>query len=218
MVEEEGAEAKKDPSEGQTSGGVEYANMEGKVKGDVTQESVETSERTHEEEPRADEKKTEKAKETDKEKEISDAVSIEMMGDEKLVSVPIEKEVAVESPQVEAEQGRKEETATLTNETETSVEQSKYELDDELPWAMYRSMDSPPHRPPVQEDDDWPASDDDDEEYSKFCQLLYFLTELVWWEDIQGPYMWFMEKVEVMEFFIYRFQGLGNVFIVRLNL
>ncbi|CAH3160843.1 unnamed protein product [Porites lobata] len=51
---------------------------------------------------------------------------------------------------------------TVTNENETGEDHSKYdELDDELPWAMYRSLDTPPQRPPVEEDDDWPASDDD---------------------------------------------------------
>ena len=49
----------------------------------------------------------------------------------------------------------------VTNETETDMDYSKYEIDDELPWAMYRSMDSPPQRTPVDEDEDWPASDDD---------------------------------------------------------
>lgn len=63
----------------------------------------------------------------------------------------------------------------VTNETETGVDYSKYEIDDELPWAMYRSMDTPNQRSPVEEDDDWPASDED-EDYGKLLKntLLAF--------------------------------------------
>lgn len=61
----------------------------------------------------------------------------------------------------------------VTNETETGTDYSKYEIDDELPWAMYRSMDSPPQRTPLEEDEDWPASDDD-EDYGKLFEFLSF--------------------------------------------
>lgn len=62
----------------------------------------------------------------------------------------------------------------VTNETETGMDYSKYEIDDELPWAMYRSMDSPPQRTPVEEDEDWPASDDD-EDYGMLFESILFL-------------------------------------------
>ena len=62
----------------------------------------------------------------------------------------------------------------VTNETETGTDYSKYEIDDELPWAMYRSMDSPPQRTPLEEDEDWPASDDD-EDYSKLFEGILVL-------------------------------------------
>ena len=62
----------------------------------------------------------------------------------------------------------------VTNETETGMDYAKYEIDDELPWAMYRSMDTPPQRTPVEEDQDWPASDDD-EDYSKLFESTLFL-------------------------------------------
>ena len=64
----------------------------------------------------------------------------------------------------------------VTNETETGTDHSKYEIDDELPWAMYRSMDSPPQRTPVEEDEDWPASDDD-EDYGKLFESILFLLD-----------------------------------------
>ena len=64
----------------------------------------------------------------------------------------------------------------LKNETETGTDYSKYEIDDELPWAMYRSMDSPPQRTPVEEDEDWPASDDD-EDYGKLFESILFLLD-----------------------------------------
>ena len=64
---------------------------------------------------------------------------------------------------------------TVTNENETGEGHSKYdELDDELPWAMYRSLDTPPQRPPVEEDDDWPASDDDEDYGSNVTVMLLF--------------------------------------------
>ena len=64
---------------------------------------------------------------------------------------------------------------TVTNENETGEDHSKYdELDDELPWAMYRSLDTPPQRPPVEEDDDWPASDDDGD-YGNNVTVIHLL-------------------------------------------
>lgn len=64
---------------------------------------------------------------------------------------------------------------TVTNENETGEDHSKYdELDDELPWAMYRSLDTPPQRPPVEEDDDWPASDDDGD-YGSNVTVIHLL-------------------------------------------
>ena len=60
----------------------------------------------------------------------------------------------------------------VTNETETGEDYSKYELDDELPWAMYRSMDTPPQRNPVEDDDDWPASEDDEDYGNLFAVIV----------------------------------------------
>lgn len=84
------------------------------------------------------------------------------------------REVKSENPEgkegeIKTEDTKEEETMPLTsetvvtNETETSEDYSKYELDDELPWAMYRSMDTPPQMNPIEEDDDWPASEDDED-------------------------------------------------------
>ena len=50
--------------------------------------------------------------------------------------------------------------------TETPATQTaflEYEIDDELPWAMYRSLDAPPGRRPVEEEDEWPPSEEDDD-------------------------------------------------------
>lgn len=104
------------------------------------------------------------------------------------VAVPIEDEVKTENAEggegevktesTEGGEGKpSQEEAMLvtsetvvTNETETGV---KYEIDDELPWAMYRSMDTPPQRTPVEEDEDWPASDDDDD-YGNLFEIIIF--------------------------------------------
>ena len=123
-----------------------------------------------------EEKPVEKA-DGDKEGEKPDGVAVE---ESEHVSVPIEDEGKTESAEGgegevkpgsneggEGEASREVVEAvtletTVINETETGVDHSKYEeLDDELPWAMYRSMDTPPNRPPVEEDDDWPTSDDE---------------------------------------------------------
>ena len=123
-----------------------------------------------------EEKPVEKA-DGDKEGEKPDSVAVEESENVEHVAVPIEDEGKTESAEggegeVKPEGGEGEARrevvepvtleTTVTNETETGVDHSKYEeLDDELPWAMYRSMDTPPNRPPVEEDDDWPASDDE---------------------------------------------------------
>ena len=135
----------------------------------------------------------------DKGQEKPDVVAIEMTGSVEHVTVPLEEEAKTENVEggegevktesTESGEGEiKPETTeggegepilegalpltnetVVTNETETGVDYSKYEIDDELPWAMYRSMDSPPQRNPVEEDEDWPASDDDDD-YSKLFE------------------------------------------------
>ena len=135
----------------------------------------------------------------DKGQEKPDVVAIEMTGNVEHVAVPLEEEAKTENVEggegevktdsTESGDGEiKPETTeggegeptlegtfpltnetVVTNETETGVDYSKYEIDDELPWAMYRSMDSPPQRNPVEEDEDWPASDDD-EDYSKLFE------------------------------------------------
>lgn len=135
----------------------------------------------------------------DKGQEKPDVVAIEMTGSVEHVAVPLEEEAKTENVEgsegevktdsTESGEGEiKPETTeggdseptiegtlpltnetVVTNETETGVDYSKYEIDDELPWAMYRSMDSPPQGTPVEEDEDWPASDDD-EDYSKLFE------------------------------------------------
>lgn len=135
----------------------------------------------------------------DKGQEKPDVVTIEMTGSVEHVAVPLEEEAKTENVEggegevktesTESGEGEiKPETTeggegepilegtlpltnetVVTNETETGVDYSKYEIDDELPWAMYRSMDSPPQRNPVEEDEDWPASDDDDD-YGKLFE------------------------------------------------
>lgn len=54
----------------------------------------------------------------------------------------------------------------------------EYEIDDELPWAMYRSLDAPlTNKAPVEEEDEWPQSEEE-EEYgknrNKVCKVRSF--------------------------------------------
>ena len=51
----------------------------------------------------------------------------------------------------------------------------EYEIDDELPWAMYRSVDSIGKKPAVEEDDEWPASEDEED----VCKYCTFINEIV---------------------------------------
>ena len=146
----------------------------------------------------------EKLNETDVDKgeEKPDAVAIEMSDSVEHVAVPMEDdakngeggEVEAKTESTESVEGEIKPESTeggegepilegtlpltgetvVTNETETGMDYSKYEIDNELPWAMYRSMDSPPQRTPVEEDEDWPASDDD-EDYGKLFDSILFL-------------------------------------------
>lgn len=93
-------------------------------------------------------------------------------------------EVRTDHAKEEEAEPRQEQTMPLisetvvTNETETSEDYSKYQLDDELPWAIYRSMDTPPQKNPIEEDDDWPASEDD-EDYGNMLFHLSVVSKLM---------------------------------------
>jgi hypothetical protein len=48
----------------------------------------------------------------------------------------------------------------------------EYEIDDELPWAMYRSLNAPPtSRVPLEEEEEWPQSEED-EEYGRYSRSM----------------------------------------------
>ena len=155
-------------------------------------------------EQKQDEEKPPEGTNADKAEEKPEEVAIAMAESVEHVAVPIEEEAKTENREggegevkTESTEGGEGEIKTesteggegepsqeealpvtsdtvVTNETETGVNYSKYEIDDELPWAMYRSMDTPPQRSPVEEDDDWPASDED-EDYGKLFKSLFFL-------------------------------------------
>ena len=144
-----------------------------------TKESDETNAEQKQDEGSTEEEKLVEKADADEE-EKPEAVAIEMTEGVEQVSVPIEEEAKTESGEVGEGEVKTESTeggedkpsqedvvpvaveTTVTNEMETGADHSKYdELDDELPWAMYRSMDTPPQKPPVEEDDDWPASDEE---------------------------------------------------------
>ena len=173
MKEEEGSKVEKKEAE----------SAEDENEADTKETTItiteETSDEQKQDETNEEEKPVEKA-DGDKEEGKPDRVAVEESENVEHVAVPIEDEGKTESAEGgegevkpdSAEGGEGEasreavEPVTLetkvTNETETGVDHSKYEeLDDELPWAMYRSVDTPPNRPPVEEDDDWPASDDE---------------------------------------------------------
>lgn len=140
-------------------------------------------------EQKQDEEKPEKT-DDDQAEEKPEEIAIEQAGGVEHVAVPIEEEAKTENAEggegeikTESTEGGEGEpsqeealpvTSVVTNETETGVNYSKYEIDDELPWAMYRSMDTPPQRSPVEEDDDWPASDED-EDYGKLLKVIFSL-------------------------------------------
>ena len=126
-------------------------------------------------ETNTDEKKATEKVDGEVEDESADNIAIEVTETVEEVAIPVEDEVKTEGGESEVkpestEGGDSEPIAvetTVTNETETEMNYFKYEeLDDELPWAMYRSLDTPPQRPPVEEDEDWPASDNE-EDYGK---------------------------------------------------
>ena len=157
-----------------------------------------TSDGTDSEQKQDEEKPTVKA-DADKEEEKPEAVAIETTESAEHVAVPIEDEAKTgrgeEETKAENAEGGEGEIKTesteggetepnqeeavpvtsetvVTNETETGADYSKYELDDELPWAMYRSMDTPPQRNPVEDDDDWPASEDDENYGNLFAVIV----------------------------------------------
>lgn len=92
--------------------------------------------------------------ETKVEKEPEDTEQTEMQEEVQNVSVALE--VQPESDGVNGEG----QTDNVDGKTEPFLE---YEIDDELPWARYRSLDAPPKRNPVEEDDEWPQSEDDED-------------------------------------------------------
>lgn len=111
----------------------------------------------------------------DKNVDNADRVALEVTEKVDEVAIPVEDEIKTEKEGGEEGEDNPERTngtdgkpvaveTTVTNETETGKDYLKYEeLDDELPWAMYRSLDTPPQRPPIEEDEDWPASDNDED-------------------------------------------------------
>lgn len=147
-------------------------------------DTLDTSEETNaeqklDESDAGEEKPGEKA-DGDREEEKPSAVAIEMVE-----NVPLENEGKTETVGGQEGEAKNLNTeggegvlpvtveTTVTNETETGLDHSKYEeLDDELPWAMYRSLDIPPQKPPVEEDDDWPASDDEGD-YGNIFIFIY---------------------------------------------
>lgn len=145
-------------------------------------------------EQKQDDEKAPEKTDADKVEEKGEEVAIVMTDSVEHVAVPIEDEVKTENAEggegevktesTEGGEGKpSQEEAMLvtsetvvTNETETGV---KYEIDDELPWAMYRSMDTPPQRTPVEEDEDWPASDDDDDYGNLFEIIILLFTNIL---------------------------------------
>lgn len=119
----------------------------------------------------------------DKNIDNADRVALEVSKKVDEVAIPVEDEIKTEKEGGEEDEDNPESTkgrdgkpvaveTTVTNETETGKDYLKYEeLDDELPWAMYRSLDTPPQRPPIEEDEDWPASDNDEDYGNVFCKF-----------------------------------------------
>ncbi|XP_015747327.1 PREDICTED: high mobility group nucleosome-binding domain-containing protein 5-like [Acropora digitifera] len=113
----------------------------------------------------------------------ADRVALEVSEKVDEVAIPVEDEIKTEKEGEEEGEDNPESTkgmngkpvaveTTVTNETETGKDYLKYEeLDDELPWAMYRSLDTPPQRPPIEEDEDWPASDNDEDYGNVLCKF-----------------------------------------------
>lgn len=144
-----------------------------------------------ESEQKQDEEKPEKT-DADQAEEKPEEVAVELASGEEHVAVPIEEATKTENAEggegeikTESTEGGEGEPSqeeampvtsetVVTNETETGMNYSKYEIDDELPWAMYRSLDTPPQRSPVEEDDDWPASDED-EDYGRLLKIIILL-------------------------------------------
>ena len=184
MKEEGGADIKKE---------VESAESEKEIDTKETT-NTETSDETNVEqkqgEANTEEEKPVEKTDADKEEGKPDAVAIEMTENVEQVAVPVEEEGKTESAEGGEGEVKPESTeggegvtpvpveTTVITETETGMDHSKYEeLDDELPWAMYRSLDTPPQRPPVEEDDEWPASDDEGD-YGNILRLFLFCFSL----------------------------------------
>lgn len=119
----------------------------------------------------------------DKNVDNADRVALEVTEKVDEVAIPVEDEIKTEKEGGEEGEDNPEITkgrdgkpvaveTIVTNETETGKDYLKYEeLDDELPWAMYRSLDTPPQRPPIEEDEDWPASDNDEDYGNVLCKF-----------------------------------------------
>lgn len=113
----------------------------------------------------------------------ADRVTLEVTEKVDEVTIPVEDEIKTENEGGGEGEDNRESTEggdgkpvaveiTVTNETETGKDYLKYEeLDNELPWAMYRSLDTPPQRPPVEEDEDWPASDSEEDYGNVLCKF-----------------------------------------------
>ncbi|XP_068706194.1 uncharacterized protein [Montipora foliosa] len=142
------------------------------IKEAIIEKSSEETAAEIQDETNTDEKKATEKVDGEVEDESADNIAIEVTETVEEVAIPVEDEVKTEGGESEVkpestEGGDSEPIAvetTVTNETETEMNYFKYEeLDDELPWAMYRSLDTPPQRPPVEEDEDWPASDNEED-------------------------------------------------------
>lgn len=103
---------------------------------------------------------------------------VDMITAEELVTQPVsDVSIGVDgSPQYDGDKktrNERTEGASLVLQSEPAVTPSvflEYEIDDELPWAMYRSVDSTGTRLPIEDDAEWPASEEEED----VCELNFF--------------------------------------------
>lgn len=113
-----------------------------------TEELVNTSAVVEVEPESKDENNAENTEQLDEQEENVQNVSID---------------VGLESDETEAkiqQEDSQEQTDEADGKAQVFLE---YEINDELPWARYRSLDAPPSRPAVEEDDEWPQSEEDED-------------------------------------------------------
>lgn len=92
----------------------------------------------------------------------TEEMQAEKNAEEKSVAVALEVEGVSDNTKDEAP------TDNVDGKKEPFLE---YEIDDELPWARYRSLDVPPSKVPVEEEDEWPQSEED-EDYGQFLYCV----------------------------------------------